>query len=117
MDVDEKQFQGFHTICELNVIIYGLSLLLKTMGFYKVHIMNRKKIKIIILVLCIHVQNIDIKVNLNIGWRTFLETNELLMPNYLVIAWKEKITMEMFCKRIYENFLVVFHSIQPCTHH
>lgn len=37
---DENKFQGFHTICELNVIIYGFSLLLKTMGFYKVHIMN-----------------------------------------------------------------------------
>jgi hypothetical protein len=40
VDVDENKFQGFHTICELNVILYGLFLLLKTMGFYKDHIMN-----------------------------------------------------------------------------
>jgi hypothetical protein len=59
VDVDENKFQGFHTTCELNVILYGLSLLLKTMGFYKVHIMNWNKMYFIVI-LCIHVQNSDI---------------------------------------------------------
>jgi hypothetical protein len=71
--INDKIIEGFHTM-SIVCYSYGLFLSLKTMIFYKVHIM--------------------LKIYIILG-KTLLKINGLLLPKYLIIPMFEKNTKDL----------------------
>jgi hypothetical protein len=103
------------TSCQFYVILYELLKSSKYNDFLQSlhHVGN---IYIIMLDLCTHVQNNDLKNGLNIGEKMLFQINGLLLFKYIVILMFNKNTKEMLPKWIYMGFFIHLSFVHSTLH-